>query len=143
MSGMVDITSKEVTERRAVAEGEISLRPRTLETIRNGEVRKGDPFEISRVAAIQAVKKTSETIPHCHPIPVTAAEVKFYLEENGVRCRCEVKATYKTGVEMEALYGVTVALLTLWDVVKYLEKDAKGQYPYTKILNIRVISKEK
>ncbi len=141
--GMVDISEKEIVPRRAVAEGFIRLRKETLEKIRRGEIKKGDPFEVSRVAAFLAVKSTPKIIPHCHPIPIEFVGVSFEVEEEGIRVKCEVKARAKTGVEMEALTGVSVALLTLWDMVKYLEKDERGQYPWTRISEIKVLEKVK
>ncbi len=141
--GVVDITSKEPVLRVAVAEGSIKLRRETIMRIIEKKVEKGDPLEIARTAAILAVKKTWELIPHCHPIPLTGITVEFTIEKERIKTIVTVKAIYKTGVEMEALTGVTIALLTLWDVVKKYEKDVNGQYPYTSIEYIRVIKKEK
>ncbi len=143
MARMIDIHAKPDVPRRAVAEGTIRLRPRTLAAIRAGRVEKGDPIATAEVAGLQAIKSTWQTLPHCHPIPLTAAAVEFDLGKNRVVCTATVEATYKTGVEMEALYGVSVALLTVWDMVKSLEKDARGQYPAARIEGIRVLSKEK
>ncbi len=140
---MVDIRTKPDVPRRAVAEGVIRLRPRTLAAIRAGRVEKGDPVAAAEVAGLQAIKSTWQTLPHCHPIPLTSAAVEFELGKDRVVCRTTVEATYKTGVEMEALYGVSVALLTVWDMVKSLEKDARGQYPAARIEAVRVVSKEK
>ena len=97
----------------------------------------------SEIAALQAVKNTPNLIPHCHPIPRTGVNVDLDILEDRVRCQCRVKAEYKTGVEMESLVGVMAALLTFWDMVKYLEKDESGQYPHTRIEGVRVISKVK
>lgn len=143
MVKMIDIQDKESTSREAISEGFIALSQPTLEAIREGRTKKGDPLRSSEVAAIQAVKRTADLIPFCHPIPLTQVAVDFEIIEGGVRCECRVKAHYKTGVEMEALVGVSVALLTLWDMVKYLEKDENGQYPHTKIEGVRVLSKVK
>ncbi len=140
---MVDIRAKPDVPRRAVATGTIRLRPRTMAAIRRGRVPKGDPIAAAEVAGLQAIKSTWQTLPHCHPIPLTSAAVEFAVGEDRIVCTTTVEATYKTGVEMEALYGVSVALLTVWDMVKSLEKDARGQYPATRIEGIRVISKEK
>ncbi len=129
--------------RRALAEGFIRLRKETLEAIKGGKIKKGDPFEVSRVAAMLAVKNTSQIIPHCHPIPIEYVGVHFEVLDDGIKVRCEVKARAKTGVEMEALTGVSVALLTIWDMVKYLEKDKRGQYPWTQISEIKVVEKVK
>ncbi|MFQ6128481.1 MAG: cyclic pyranopterin monophosphate synthase MoaC [Thermoplasmata archaeon] len=143
MVEMVDIQGKEDTSREAVSEGFVLLGEAALDTIRGGQTRKGDPLKTSEVAAIQAVKSTPNLIPFCHPIPLTQVTVNFEVLEDRVRCECHVSAHYKTGVEMESLVGVSVALLTLWDMVKYMEKDESGQYPHTRIEGIRVISKVK
>jgi cyclic pyranopterin phosphate synthase len=140
---MVDIGAKPDVERRATATGEILLRPATVAAIRAGKVEKGNPIHTAEVAGIQAIKRTAEALPHCHPIPLTHAEVHLEIHESGIRCTTEVAATYKTGVEMEALHGSAVALLTVWDMVKSLEKDSKGQYPLTAIRDLRVTAKEK
>lgn len=143
MAKMVDIAAKEDVPRRAVARGDLVLRPETLRAIREGKVPKGDPIRTAEVAALQAVKRTSEALPHCHPIPITGASAEFAFAKDRVTATCEVAATYKTGVEMDALYGCTVALLTVWDMVKSLEKDERGQYPFARIQNVRVVAKEK
>ncbi len=141
--GMVDISSKREVMRIARARGTIVLRSTTAEIIRKGEVKKGDVFETAKIAAMLAVKKTPEIIPHCHPIPIESIDLKFNMHGNRIDVECEVKAHYKTGVEMEALTGVSVALLTIWDMVKYLEKDENGQYPMTQIKDIEVVEKRK
>ncbi len=141
--GMVDISSKDEVLRIARARGTIVLRSTTAEVIRKGEVKKGDVFETAKIAAMLAVKRTPELIPHCHPIPVESVKIEFNMHGNRIDVECEVKAHYKTGVEMEALTGVSVALLTIWDMVKYLEKDENGQYPMTQIKDIEVVEKRK
>jgi cyclic pyranopterin phosphate synthase len=143
MARMVDISKKPDVPRRAVASGEILLRPATVRAIRAGRVEKGDPIRTAEVAALQAVKRVWEALPHTHPIPITGASAEFTVKRDRVVVTCGVGATYKTGVEMEALYGTTVALLTIWDMVKSLEKDAAGQYPTARIENVRVLAKEK
>jgi cyclic pyranopterin phosphate synthase len=143
MAKMVDIGGKPDVKRRAVARGEIRLKAATVRVIRAGQVEKGDPLAAAEVAGLQAIKSTWQALPHCHPIPLTSANVSFELKSNSVVATTTVEATYKTGVEMEALYGVTVALLTVWDMVKALEKDAGGQYPTARIENVRVVSKVK
>ncbi len=143
MARMVDIHAKPDVPRRAVAEGTIHLRARTLTAIRGKRVEKGNPIAAAEVAGLQAIKSTWQTLPHCHPIPLTSAAVELTLGKDRIVCTATVEATYKTGVEMEALYGVSVALLTVWDMVKSLEKDADGQYPSAKIEGVRVVSKEK
>lgn len=142
---MIDIGDKSVVERTAVARGELHLKPVTLTTINEGKIKKGDVLTAAKLAGIQAVKNTPAVIPLCHPIPITYSNIDLVVNENDskVIATCEVKADYKTGVEMEALTGVSVALLTVWDMTKYLEKDESGQYPDTKIMNIEVIEKTK
>ncbi len=141
--GMVDIADKESVPRTAVAAGRIMLKKETLEAIRVGKVKKGDPLAVAEVACIQAVKKTPELIPMCHQIPISSVDASFTLGADHVEARCRVSAVYKTGVEMEALTGVSVALLNIWDMVKYMEKDEAGQYPAAKITDIRVVEKRK
>jgi cyclic pyranopterin phosphate synthase len=141
--GMVDISEKEIVPRKAVATGRIILKRETIAAIRSGKVKKGDPLAVAEIACIQAVKKTPELIPMCHNIPLDNVDAHFIINDNSVEVRCSVTATYKTGVEMEALTGVSVALLTIWDMVKYLEKDEQGQYPSTKITDVTVTEKRK
>ena len=141
--GMVDITEKRDVLRLARAKGTIVLKSTTVEVIKRGEIKKGDVFEAAKLAGTMAVKKTSSIIPYCHPIPVEGVSFNFHIHGNRIDVGCEVKAHYKTGVEMEALTGVSVALLTIWDMVKYLEKDERGQYPITQIKDIEVVEKIK
>ena len=143
MAGMIDISGKADVHRRAVASGEIRLRRETLAAIRGGVVEKGDVLESAKVAALHAAKRVSEALPYCHPIPITATSVHLETKDDRVVATVEVKATYKTGVEMEALYACSVALLTVWDMVKKLEKDEGGQYPFARIVDLRVVEKEK
>ena len=143
MAKMVDIGSKADVKRRAIARGTIRLRPATIRAIRSRHVEKGDPLPTAEVAALQAMKTVWQVLPHCHPIPITAASVSFDVRADRVIATTAVEATYKTGVEMEALYGATVALLTIWDMVKALEKDTKGQYPSATIEHIHIVTKEK
>jgi cyclic pyranopterin phosphate synthase len=143
LSGMVDISSKEVVSRTATAEGYIDLLESTVEAIRTHQIKKGEVLEAAKLAAVNAVKQTPMLILLCHPIPITGVDVDFELLDTGLKVSCRVKADYKTGVEMEALTGVNCALLTIWDMVKYLEKDEAGQYPTTRIHDIRVVKKEK
>src|SRR5437899_10393483 len=143
MAKMVDIGTKPDVHRRAVATGSIHLKPATIRAIRARHVEKGDPLPTAEVAALQAMKAVWQVLPHTHPIPITAASVTFTVHSNRVAVTTSVEATYKTGVEMEALYGVAVALLTIWDMVKSLEKDPKGQYPSATIESVRVVAKEK
>ncbi|AXI25769.1 cyclic pyranopterin monophosphate synthase MoaC [Methanofervidicoccus sp. A16] len=140
---MVDISDKEDKHRECIARGFIKLKPSTVEAISKGEIIKGDVLTTAQVAAIMAVKNTSNIIPLCHPIPITGVNVEFKIERDGIEVEVRVKTTYKTGVEMEALTGVSVALLTIWDMVKSIEKDEDGQYPDTEIRSIKVVSKVK
>ncbi len=140
---MIDISNKKTVKRKAQAKGEIKLKKETVKAIKEKRVKKGDTLTVARVAGINAVKNTSRIISMCHPVPVSSVNIDFILRENSVVCSCEVKAEYKTGVEMEALTGVSVALLTIWDMVKYLEKDENGQYPETRITNVEVVEKVK
>ncbi len=140
---MIDISGKEVLSRMAVASGFIRLDPSTVNEIRNHTVKKGDVLEVARTAGILAVKKTPELIPYCHHVPVESVNIDFSVKDEGIEARCRVMAHYRTGVEMEALSGVSVALLSIWDMVKYLEKDGTGNYPSTRITNILVEIKEK
>jgi cyclic pyranopterin phosphate synthase len=140
---MVDISAKGDVTREATAAGRIYVRPETLASIRKGTVVKGNVLATARVAATLAVKNTSAIIPMCHPIPISSIAVDFTDGDGYIEATVVVKMTGKTGVEMEALTGVSVALLTIWDMVKSAEKDTAGQYPVTRITDIRVIEKKK
>lgn len=141
--GMVDVTEKPVVIRKAEAAGRIYLSPGTLDAIKKGDIKKGDPFLIAEVSAMNAAKQTHLLIPHCHQIPLDTVRVGFHMGQDFVEATCFVSAQARTGVEMEALVGVTMALNTVWDLVKYLEKDKFGQYPGTRITDVRVVKKEK
>ena len=143
LAGMVDITEKPPLFRQATASGTIRLRESTIKAITAGNVKKGDVLTTARLAAILAVKDTPRLIPLCHPIPITGLDVFFDLEVGRVRATVTVTSVAKTGVEMEALTGVRAALLNVWDMVKYLEKDETGNYPETEIEEIRVLQKRK
>ena len=141
---MVDISSKSVIVREARARGTIKLRKETIKLIEERRVEKGDPFQVASIAGILAAKKTPELLPMCHPIELTKVDVKCWISgEDTVTCESYVKAVARTGVEMEALAAVTTALLNIWDMVKKYEKDDKGQYPVTRILDVRVVEKIK
>ncbi len=140
---MIDISGKEVVHREAEATGRINLKRDTIEKIRSGEIKKGDPLPAAEIACILAVKKTPDILPLCHPIPITSVDAEFQIADDHIEARCRVTADYKTGVEMEALTGVAAALLTIWDMVKYLEKDEDGQYPSTVITDVKVTEKRK
>ncbi len=140
---MVDIGEKEVVFREATAKGRILLTPRTLKTLRSGRVEKGDVLTVSKVAGLQAAKLTSQLLPLCHQIPLNSVSLELTIGRDSVEAASKVKTFHRTGVEMEALVAVTAALLNVWDMVKRLEKDARGQYPTTRITDIRVIQKTK
>ena len=140
---MVDISGKEVVFREAIAEGFIKLRDSTLNRIKRKTVEKGDVFSTSATASILAVKKVPELLPLTHNIPVTYVETKYEVLDTGIKAAVIVRTTAKTGVEMEALTGVSIALLNIWDMVKKYEKDELGQYPETEIKYIRVVKKVK
>ena len=140
---MVDVSAKPEIYREAKAKGLIKLKPETLKLIMKGKVEKGDVFSVAKVAGIMAAKNTSNLIPLCHPLPLTNVELDLRIIENGVEVESTVKTKAQTGVEMEALVGVAVALLTVWDMVKQYEKDEGGQYPWTVVEGVRVVSKVK
>jgi cyclic pyranopterin monophosphate synthase len=140
---MVDISEKTDIPRLARAAGEIILSGETIEKIKTGNVEKGNVFATARVAAMLAIKKTPEIIPMCHQIPISAIDVDFKIGEGAISAVVEVRTVGKTGVEMEALTGVSAALLTIWDMVKSAEKDESGNYPHTSIKNIQVLEKLK
>jgi cyclic pyranopterin phosphate synthase len=140
---MVEITSKPDVIRKATARGFIKLKSSTISLIRSGKIKKGDVLTAAKIAAIQGVKKTWELIPLCHPIPITGVDVTTNVSDNGIEMMVSVTSIGKTGVEMEALTGVSLGLLTVWDMVKAYEKDEHGEYPDTVIESINVIHKEK
>lgn len=117
---MVDVGDKEITARRAVAEGWIRTAPETVAAIAEGAVRKGEVLTIAQLAGITGAKRTADLIPLCHPLPLTAVHVKLELDESlpGVRATAEVRVHARTGVEMEALTAVSSALLTVYDMCK-------------------------
>jgi cyclic pyranopterin phosphate synthase len=140
---MADITSKPEVLRQAVASGKIQLKPSTIIKIRNGRIAKGDPIAAAEVAAVLAAKNTSQTLPFCHPIPITNVLTEAEIDRSSITVRSTVRTTARTGVEMEALNAASTYLLTVWDMVKPYEKDARGQYPDTRIRDLRVITKSK
>ncbi len=117
---MVDVGGKKETERVAIAEGRINMSAETLELIRSAKTRKGDVLAVARIAGIMAAKKTSELIPLCHPLMLTNVDILLELDESrqSVVCRATARTTERTGVEMEALVAVQVALLTVYDMCK-------------------------
>ena len=121
---MVDVGSKTETERIAIATGKISMLASTLALVIKGNANKGDVLGIARIAAIQASKRTSELIPLCHPISLTKVSVDFNVDEknNTIQCSVTAKCTAKTGVEMEALTATSIALLTIYDMLKAVDR---------------------
>lgn len=142
-AGMIDISEKGDVERVATASGGIKLKSSTIEKITSGTTRKGNVLECAEMAAILAVKKTPDIIPLCHQINIENVKVEFVLREENIKASVFVKSVGKTGVEMDALHGLSVALLTIWDMVKAEEKDETGNYPHTRIEAIQVDKKEK
>jgi cyclic pyranopterin monophosphate synthase len=119
---MVDVTAKPTTERTAIASGFVKMSPPVLRALGLQKTPKGNPLEIARIAGIAAVKRTAEWIPLCHPLPLTHIDVTAELCKNGVKITSRVTATAQTGVEMEALVGVSAAALTVYDMCKALDK---------------------
>jgi cyclic pyranopterin phosphate synthase len=141
---MVDVSRKPEVFRQATARGTIKLKAGTVQLIKKGKIEKGDIFSLAKAAGILAAKKTSELLPLCHPLPLTSIDVNVdTINESTVAVEATVKASAKTGVEMEALTAVSTALLTIWDMTKQYEKDNRGQYPTTVMSDIRVLRKEK
>lgn len=143
MVRMVDISEKEVILREAIATGRIILKEDTIRQIKAKKIKKGDPLTTAQISATNAVKETYRLIPLCHQINLSSIDVDFIIKKNYIEAIVKVKAEAKTGVEMESIVGVCTALFTIWDMVKYLEKDEDGQYPTTKITNIKVLKKVK
>ena len=143
IDGVIDISEKNVVQRKETATGLLYLSEDSKVAITEKQIKKGDVIEASTIAAIQAVKDTPRIIPHCHPIPLEGCNVYWAWEGNNLRCSVSVNANYKTGIEMEALTGVSAGLLCALDMVKSFEKDSDGQYPKTKITDIVVLEKNK
>ena len=133
---MVDISGKPVSRRVALAEGMIALQPETISRIEANQIAKGNVLATARIAAIQAVKRTDELIPLCHGLPVHHVEVEFETGDSGILIRCRVTTSAKTGVEMEALTGVSIGALTIYDMCKAIDKSMV-------ISGLRLISKTK
>jgi len=133
---MVDVGSKPNQIRIAKAEGEIFLQKETIALIRENAMKKGDVFTIAEIAGIQAAKRTSDLIPLCHPLQITKVDVKTELTEKGVKITSQLKCIGQTGIEMEALTAVSVALLTIYDMCKAVDKTME-------ISNVKLISKTK
>ncbi len=142
-AGMVDVGSKPDSRRRAVARGRLQVQPSTVEAIRADELAKGDVLATVRIGAVDAVKHTWETIPLCHQIPVTNVDTDIELRDSAVELTVAVETVGQTGCEMEALQGVTTGLGVAWDMVKAAEKDETGNYPDTRIEDVRILEKTK
>ncbi len=143
LSIMIDISEKDIVRRYAKASGRIYLKKETIETISNGKVKKGDVFTSAKIAGMEGAKDAWNRLPYCHQIPLEGVDIDIELLEDSVKATCVVIAQWKTGVEMDALSGVTSALLTVWDMVKYIEKDDSGNYPETRITDVKVETKVK
>jgi len=140
---MVEVSEKPQQKRTATASGRIILQEETIAMIENQEIKKGNVLTTAQIAAIGAVKNTSNIIPLCHPLQITGITVDFEVKKTEIIITVTVKTLGQTGVEMEAITGVSTGLLTIWDMVKAVEKDEEGQYPNTKITDIVVLNKEK
>ena len=134
---MVDVSSKKETFRRALASGKIYVGKKVFNMIKNNEMPKGDPVSLAEVSAVLGVKKTSELIPLCHPLPIdhTATKIIMHDEDNSLEVFCVVSAVAKTGVEMEAIMGVNTALITIYDLCKIVN-------PHLEITNVKLLIKE-
>lgn len=133
---MVDISEKTPTLRIAIAKGEVELSPETLKLVTKGQMKKGDVLTVAQLAGIMAAKKTSELIPLCHPININQIVVDLDIDEQlpGIQVKAEIRTFDRTGAEMEALTAVSIAALTIYDMIKAVQKDAK-------IMNIRLVEK--
>jgi len=141
---MVDVSNKAEVFREATATGAIKLKPETITLVQAGKIAKGNPLYTAKIAGVLAAKRTSDLIPLCHPLPLTNVDVDVKVtDKTTISATATVKTKAQTGVEMEALTAVSLALLTVWDMTKQYEKDATGQYPSTSIENIHVVKKFK
>ena len=135
-ASMVDVSDKPIQKRTALAKGFIQLEAATIQKIRTNELKKGDVLTVAQIAGIQAAKATASLIPLCHTLMISKVKVDFEILENGVEARCTTVCSGQTGIEMEALTGVSVALLTIYDMCKAVDKNME-------ISGIRLISKTK
>ncbi len=133
---MVDVSGKPVSAREAIAAGRIALRPETLKLISENKIAKGNVFATARIAAVQAAKQTSKLIPLCHGLNLSHVDVDLSLGETAIEVKCTARTAAQTGVEMEALTGVSVALLTIYDMCKAVDKEME-------ITGIRLLKKTK
>lgn len=132
---MVDVSAKPVTARRAVAAGHILLSPAAIAAVRDGSGPKGDVLATARLAGIMAAKRTADLIPLCHPLPLASARVDFTIGEEGIEAVAETATSAQTGVEMEAMTAVSVALLTIYDMTKAIDKASR-------IGEVRLVAKD-
>lgn len=133
---MVNVGDKPVQHRRAVAFGKLVCAPATVRALKRKALPKGDVLTVAQIAGIQAAKRTAELIPLCHPLPLNHVEISFKLSRDGVEIFCTAETSAQTGVEMEAMTGVSVAALTLYDMCKAVDKAMR-------IENVRVLEKIK
>jgi cyclic pyranopterin phosphate synthase len=133
---MVDVSAKPMSKRRAVASGKIELKRATLELIAKDQIAKGNVFATARIAGIQAAKQTAHLIPLCHTLPLGDVKIDIVTSDEGAEVKCTAQTVAQTGVEMEALVGVTVALLTIYDMCKAVDKEMQ-------ISDVRLIDKTK
>jgi len=133
---MVDVSAKERSMREAVAAGRIQLQPETIELITKNQMGKGNVFATARIAGIQAAKQTAQLIPLCHNLNLSHVEIEIATSESGLEVKCTARTVAQTGVEMEALIGVAIALLTIYDMCKAVDKEMR-------ITDIRLLKKTK
>jgi cyclic pyranopterin phosphate synthase len=133
---MVDVSAKPLSARTAIATGKIRLQPETVDLISENRIAKGDVFATARIAGIQAAKQTPQLIPLCHPLPLSDVKIDIVTSSDGADVKCTARTVAQTGVEMEALTGVSVALLTIYDMCKAVDKEMR-------ISDIHLIDKSK
>ncbi|RED13224.1 cyclic pyranopterin monophosphate synthase MoaC [Pontivivens insulae] len=132
---MVDVTDKSVTTRTAIARGQVVMAQHVIDLIKSGQAKKGDVLSVAQLAGIMGAKRTADLIPLCHPLPLSKVSVQLELNDRGVAIEATVKTTGQTGVEMEALTAVNIAALTVYDMVKAVQKDMQ-------ITDIRLVFKD-
>ena len=133
---MVDVSAKPLSARTAIATGKIRLQPETIDLISENRIAKGDVFATARIAGIQAAKQTPQLIPLCHPLPLSDVKIDIVTSNDGAEVKCTARTVAQTGVEMEALTGVSIALLTIYDMCKAVDKEMR-------ISGIRLVEKTK
>ena len=123
LARMVDVSDKNITTRRALASGRIYMEPATIEKVYEGEMKKGNVLAVAQVAGILALKKTAELIPMAHNINILGSDISFFRHDSYIECQCSAKCEYTTGIEMEVIVGVNIALATIYDMCKAVDKD--------------------